>query len=82
MSSPAPVLSPLRLHLVRMTANGHRDAEIADLLGLSINTVTGELWRARRVLGARNRAHAVAICMARGLIRPHEITNTQRKDTV
>ena len=69
----AELLSPLRLRLVRMTANGYRDAETAALLRLSINTVSGELWRARRQLGARNRVHAVAICLALGLISPDEI---------
>ena len=77
--APAPALSGLRRHLIRMTANGPTDQPIADLLGLSIHTVTGELRRARAALGARNRVHAVALCMAQGLIHPHEITTTREE---
>lgn len=81
MTNPAvPRLTARRLHLVRMAANGHTNAAIADLLGISINTVSAEIRSAQRALGARDRAHAVAIAMTRGLIHPHEIDLPQSTD--
>jgi DNA-binding CsgD family transcriptional regulator len=41
-------------------ADGRRDKEIADLLGITEATVRFHLDNARRKLGARNRAQAVA----------------------
>lgn len=75
-----PGLTPRRLHFIRMVANGHTSHQIASLLGLSEHTVVSELARTFAVLGARNRAHAVALCMAQGLIHPHEITTTREEN--
>lgn len=77
MSRPVahPALSARRLHLIRMAANGHTNANIAHLLGVTVHTVASEMRAARLALGARDRAHAVALCMAQGLITPSEITN-------
>ena len=41
-------------------ADGRRDKEIADLLGITEATVRFHIDNARRKLGARNRAQAVA----------------------
>lgn len=51
-------------------AKGLTDADIAATLGVSRNGVKESLRLIYRKLGARNRAHAVAIAIIRGLIAP------------
>lgn len=75
MTLPADLpLTPRRLEVLRYAANGHTNAEIAQALWLSENSIKTHMQLACRTLGARDRANAVAIAMARGLIAPHQIT--------
>lgn len=66
-------LTPRRLEVLRLAANGLTNGDIARALWLSEETVKSHLQLAYCALGARDRAHAVAIALVRGLIQPHEI---------
>ena len=67
------LLTPRRLEVLRLAANGHSNPEIARLLWISEDSVKSHFRLAYEQLGARDRANAVAICLVRGLIHPHEI---------
>lgn len=60
-------LSPRELECMRWIAEGKTDSEIAIILSISDATVRFHLNRARRKLGARNRAQATARLVLRGL---------------
>lgn len=49
-------------------ARGKTAAETAEILGLSVETVTTHVHKATRRLGAANKTHAVAIAIHRGVI--------------
>jgi DNA-binding CsgD family transcriptional regulator len=61
-------LSDKELAVVREIARGRETDEIAELLFLSPHTVRSHVKNGMKKLGARNRAHAVAIAIHRGLI--------------
>jgi DNA-binding CsgD family transcriptional regulator len=63
-----PDLADSELSVLRLAAEGHTTQETASRLGIGFETVKAELAKARRRLGARNTAHAVAIAARRGLI--------------
>lgn len=67
------LLTPRRLDVLRLAANGSSNADIARHLWISEESVKSHLRLAYDQLGARDRAHAVAICLVRGLIHPHEV---------
>ena len=50
-------------------AEGHRNREIGELLGISEETVKGHVKHIMEKLGAHDRTHAVAIAVRRGIIR-------------
>jgi len=54
--------------MVRLTAEGLTNEQIAAKLGVSRWTVKNTLIAVCRKLGARSRAHCAAIAWARGLI--------------
>jgi DNA-binding CsgD family transcriptional regulator len=58
-------LSPREGEVVALLAEGLTNAEIAKVLGCSPNTVEAHKYRLFAKLGARNAAHAVAICLRR-----------------
>jgi DNA-binding CsgD family transcriptional regulator len=62
------ILSPLELRVVTLAADGYRNAAIAAIFGRSVPWVASILHRVYDRLQARNRAHAVAICIRAGLI--------------
>ena len=64
---PGP-LSPREREILTLVAAGAGLREIADELTISPATVRTHLGNAHRKLGARNRAHAVALAMHQGLI--------------
>jgi DNA-binding NarL/FixJ family response regulator len=69
----APKLTPRRLQIMRFVAAGMENTEIADRLCLSPNTIKTQLAHTFRVLRARNRQHAVALCLRYELIRVEEL---------
>lgn len=66
-------LTATELTVLRMTANGVTDAEIAKRAARSTTAIHGVVQRIVRNLGAANRTHAVAIAVVRGLLKPGEI---------
>lgn len=66
-------LSPRRHHVLRLAANGHTNAQIARELDIHPRTVDRHLAEVYARLGARDRAHAVAIALAVGELGVHEI---------
>lgn len=68
-----PLVTARRLEVLRLAANGHTNAEIARQLWIAEDSVKSHMRLAYEQLGARDRTHAIAICLVRGLIHPHEI---------
>lgn len=68
---PAPTASPVtarECEVLRSMREGHTNAEIAKLLGISPMTVKNHVQRILRKLGAANRAQAVALAIQRNLL--------------
>jgi PAS domain S-box-containing protein len=65
-------LSSREIDVLRMLATGAGTQEIADDLVIGTETVKTHVARIVRKLEARNRTHAVAIALARGILRPVE----------
>ncbi len=63
-------LDELEAEALRLFASGKTADEIAVALGVSKSLATHYLRVAARKLGARNRVHAVAIAVHKGLIKP------------
>jgi LuxR family quorum sensing-dependent transcriptional regulator len=61
-------LSPRERDCIGFIAEGLSDGEIADKLGVGEATVMTHVQSARRKLGAKTRAQAVARCLVRGLL--------------
>ncbi len=65
-------LTERELECLARAALGHTDNEIGSALNRSPTTARFHMDNAVRKLGARNRTHAVAIAVRRGLIHPLE----------
>jgi DNA-binding CsgD family transcriptional regulator len=65
---PSRQLSPRERDCLAFVADGKSDWEISELLSLSEATVASHMQNARRKLGAKSRAQAVALGMQAGLI--------------
>ena len=63
-----PSLSPRETECMRWVVHGKTSSVIADKLCLAEATVTYHLNNAMRKLGAANRAHAIALSVALGLV--------------
>ncbi len=61
-------LSPLELICLTLAANGLYVADMAQRLNLSESEIETMMFVAEGKLGARNRLHAIAIAIQRGLI--------------
>lgn len=61
-------LTPDRLEMIAMVADGHTNQQIASLKGTSEVVIKTAVHRASRFLGARNRAHLVYLAYARGYL--------------
>jgi DNA-binding NarL/FixJ family response regulator len=62
--------SEQELEVIRLVAQGHKDAVIARRLGVAPVTVHRRVQRFCRRVGARSRPHAIAIAIARGWLDP------------
>ena len=69
-SSPrvGALLTEREIEVLQFVARGFGNSEIAGRLGISEETVKTHVRRVLARLGARNRAHAVALGMADGLL--------------
>ena len=72
-SRTLPIMTPRRIEILRLAANGNTNAAIAQHLFISQNTVIDHMRDVFAVLGARDRAHAVALGLVRGFIRPSDV---------
>ena len=73
---PADVVPPLTARHVaalRLVANGNTAASAGRALGLTKHGAISILAEAYRLLGVHDRAHAVAVAMRLGLLRPDEV---------
>ena len=61
-------LSPRERDCLGLVAEGRSDWEIGERLGIAETTVISHMQAARRKLGARTRAQAVALALMAGLI--------------
>ena len=61
-------LSPRESEVLALVAEGRTDREIALRLSLSVETVSWYVKAIRARLGARSRAHAVALAMRVGVL--------------
>lgn len=61
-------LAERHLRVLWLVAAGARDSEVAVALGVATKTVTDLLQTTYRVLGARNRPHAVLLAEREGLL--------------
>jgi DNA-binding CsgD family transcriptional regulator len=66
--TPGPALSDREREVLSRIANGEEGTELAGRLLIAPETVRRHLSNARQKLGARSRAHAVALALARGEI--------------
>lgn len=64
----AEVLSPVQARIVGAMSHGLAESEVADVLGVSFDSVHSQMKAARRRLRAKNAAHAVAISLRLGII--------------
>jgi LuxR family quorum sensing-dependent transcriptional regulator len=67
VTDPHETLTHRELECIRWVVAGKTDVEIANLLGVSQTTVRTHIDQARRKLGARSRAQAVARLVLSGL---------------
>ena len=67
-SAAQAMLSPREIEVLTWVARGKSAREIGRLLAISKRTADEHAGAAVRKLGARNRTHAVAIALSRGLI--------------
>jgi len=66
-------LTARRRHVLALVANGNTNAQIGRLLGIHERTVNRHLAEIFQVLGARDRANAVAIALVVGELSPQHI---------
>jgi DNA-binding NarL/FixJ family response regulator len=69
-TSPGPDFTPRELIVIEAFVEGKSNKEIARLLNLREVTIKGEVSRIFDKLGAKNRAHAVALVFDRGILPP------------
>ena len=69
MRQTVPTLTDRELEVLTLAAKGKTAHQIGQVLGISKRTVDEHAKLAIRRCGAKNRAHAVAICITLGLIR-------------
>jgi LuxR family transcriptional regulator, quorum-sensing system regulator RaiR len=70
VAAPSAELSPREREALTLLSDGQSRAEVADSLQISENTLRAYIDSARHKLGAMNVTHAVALALARGVIRP------------
>jgi DNA-binding CsgD family transcriptional regulator len=70
-------LTARQLQILQLIANGRTTAQIATELFLTTDSVKTHVRRALAKLGARDRAHAVALALCSGLLRRQDVRPSQ-----
>lgn len=70
MSRLAPELTTRQMEVLRLSARGFTTQDIADILGVSPNSVKDHFKLIFRRLGASSRSEAVAMALNNGLLEP------------
>jgi DNA-binding NarL/FixJ family response regulator len=68
-------VSEQQLRILRLAAGGMDNNEIAEALCLSRDSIRSHMSRLFQAMGARSRAHAVALGMARGWITAEHVND-------
>jgi DNA-binding NarL/FixJ family response regulator len=68
MAQPRPPLTKREREILALIARGGQNPDIAERLHISKRTVTTHVERILDKLGARTRAHAVAVACRRGVL--------------
>lgn len=68
MTSPLQDLTARQMDILRLVAEGKENKQIADQLVVTLDTVKSTVRNAMHRLGARNRAHLVALAARLGLL--------------
>ena len=63
-------LTPAEIRVLRLIAQGNANKEIARALGLSEETIKGQVRNILSKLGAKDRTHAAMVGLKRGIIDP------------
>jgi DNA-binding NarL/FixJ family response regulator len=66
---PVGLLTPRELSILALIAAGDTNAQIGDSLFIATKTVERQVATIIRKLGARNRAHATAVAVSRGIVQ-------------
>lgn len=74
-------LSARQREVLRLTAAGYSSTQIARQLGIQRATVSHHLADTYKLLGANERAHAVALAIHHGHITLAELATIASKDT-
>ena len=69
-AAPRPKVTPRELEVLGLVADGFSTREIAQRLWVTEETVKTHIRRLHDRLGARTRAHAVAIAFRAGILKP------------
>ena len=65
----ADALTPREVEVLQLLGSGHRNQDVAQLLGISESTVKVHVSRVMEKLGAADRTEAVVIGIRRGLVQ-------------
>ncbi|MBV8810979.1 MAG: response regulator transcription factor [Acidobacteriaceae bacterium] len=68
---PEVALTPREVEVLSLVARGFGNKEVGDVLGTAAGTVKMQLQSILSKLGAKDRTHAVAIALRRGIIHLH-----------
>lgn len=56
------------LEALALTGTGLSNTDVAERMGVSVNTVRNHVWNLMQKLGARSRAHAIVLAVQNGII--------------
>ena len=69
VATRARAMTPHRIHILALAAQGNTNRQIGSQLHVSTNAVNCHMQAIYRALGAHDRAHAVAAAFRAGLVR-------------
>ncbi|MEU3826490.1 helix-turn-helix transcriptional regulator [Streptomyces sp. NPDC029080] len=72
-TQPRAAVTSRQKQILALAGSGYTASQIAGRLGIRASTVNERLHRTYRKLGARDRAHAVAIALVTGLLDVEDI---------